>query len=90
MIKKVGKLPGENSLVLIGIPNLLDEFEAYRLLIYGAVLVGIMILRPQGLIPNIRRSRELLDEEREQDQWGGSAIDGARSGIAAGTVQEVE
>ena len=83
-------IAGILCLVLIGIPNLLDEFEAYRLLIYGAVLVGIMILRPQGLIPNIRRSRELLDEEREQDQWGGSASDGVRSGIAAGTVQESE
>ncbi|TMK81467.1 MAG: branched-chain amino acid ABC transporter permease [Actinobacteria bacterium] len=88
----MGSIPGVvvGALVLIGIPNLLDEFEAYRLLIYGAVLVGIMILRPQGLIPNIRRSRELLDEEREQDQWGGSASDGVRSGIAAGTVQESE
>jgi branched-chain amino acid transport system permease protein len=67
----MGSIPGVvvGALVLIGIPNLLDEFEAYRLLIYGAVLVGIMILRPQGLIPNVRRSRELLEEEVEQDAW---------------------
>ena len=28
-----------------------------------------MILRPQGLVPNIRRSRELHDEDRAQDKW---------------------
>ena len=67
----MGSIPGVviGALVLIGIPNLLDEFEAYRLLIYGAVLVAIMILRPQGLIPNVRRMRELQEEEVEQDAW---------------------
>ena len=31
--------------------------------------MAIMILRPQGLIPNVRRSRELEEEERAQDKW---------------------
>jgi hypothetical protein len=31
----------------------------------------IMILRPQGLIPNVRRSRELEEEEVAQDRWAG-------------------
>jgi len=57
------------ALVLLGLPGLLTEFEEYRELIYGGVLVAIMILRPQGLIPNIRRSRELQEEERGQDAW---------------------
>jgi branched-chain amino acid transport system permease protein len=57
------------ALVLIGLPGLLSQFEEYRLLIYGAVLVAMMILRPQGLIPNVRRSRELQEEERAQDAW---------------------
>jgi branched-chain amino acid transport system permease protein len=57
------------ALVLIGLPGLLREFEEYRQLIYGAVLVAIMILRPQGLIPNVRRSRELHEEDRAQDKW---------------------
>jgi hypothetical protein len=55
--------------VLIGLPGLLREFEEYRLLIYGGVLVAIMVLRPQGLVPNIRRTRELHEEEVEQDAW---------------------
>ena len=28
-----------------------------------------MVLRPQGLVPNVRRSRELQEEEAAQDQW---------------------
>jgi hypothetical protein len=30
-----------------------------------------MLLRPQGLIPNVRRSRELHEEDRDQDKWAG-------------------
>jgi branched-chain amino acid transport system permease protein len=67
----MGSIPGVvvGALVLIGIPGVLSEFAQYRLLLYGAVLMAIMILRPQGLIPNIRRSRELEEEERAQDKW---------------------
>jgi branched-chain amino acid transport system permease protein len=69
----MGSIPGVvvGALVLIGIPGVLSEFAQYRLLLYGAVLMAIMILRPQGLIPNIRRSRELEEEERAQDKWAG-------------------
>jgi hypothetical protein len=28
-----------------------------------------MILRPQGLVPNVRRQRELKEDEATQDQW---------------------
>jgi branched-chain amino acid transport system permease protein len=67
----LGSLPGVvvGALVLIGLPGLLREFEEYRLLIYGGALVAIMILRPQGLVPNVRRSRELEEEEAAQDAW---------------------
>jgi len=46
----LGSLPGVavGALVLLGLPGLLREFEEYRLLIYGAVLVVIMILRPRA------------------------------------------
>jgi branched-chain amino acid transport system permease protein len=67
----IGSIPGVivGALVLIGLPGLLSEFEEYRLLIYGAVLVAIMVLRPQGLIPNVRRMRELQEDEADQDVW---------------------
>jgi branched-chain amino acid transport system permease protein len=57
------------TMLLIGLPGVLDEFEEYRLLVYGAALIMVMILRPQGLIPNVRRMRELQEEEVAQDQW---------------------
>jgi branched-chain amino acid transport system permease protein len=57
------------TLLLIGLPGLLDEFEEYRLLVYGAALIMVMILRPQGLVPNVRRMRELQEDEAAQDQW---------------------
>jgi len=80
----LGSLPGVvvGALVLIGMPGLLREFEEYRLLIYGGALVAIMILRPQGLVPNIRRSRELEEEEASQDAWAKSAA-GEAEAVAA-------
>jgi branched-chain amino acid transport system permease protein len=67
----LGSLPGVvvGALVLVGLPGVLREFEEYRLLAYGAAVVAVMVLRPQGLIPNVRRSRELQEEERAQDAW---------------------
>jgi branched-chain amino acid transport system permease protein len=67
----MGSIPGVivGTLLLIGLPGLLDEFEEYRLLIYGAALILVMVLRPQGLVPNVRRMRELEGEEAAQDQW---------------------
>ena len=72
------------AFVLIGVPDLLSQFEEYRLLIYGAVLIAIMVLRPEGLLPNVRRSRELHEDERSQDQWAG-ALEGADGDVAPGT-----
>jgi branched-chain amino acid transport system permease protein len=67
----MGSIPGVvlGAIVLIGLPGFLTEFQEFQLLIYGAVLIGIMILKPEGLVPNVRRSRELHEEEREQDVW---------------------
>ena len=85
------------ALVLIGLPGLLREFEEYRLLIYGGALVAIMILRPQGLIPNVRRSRELEESETLQDAWA-KGVSGEAEAVAAvlpggalgGEVEELE
>ncbi len=63
------------ALVLIGIlggpnvPGLLAEFAEFKLLIYGALLVVMMLMRPAGLLPSVRRSRELHPEEISQDAW---------------------
>lgn len=55
------------ALVLVGLPEFLREFAEYRLLIYGAVLVIMMILRPEGLLPSRVRRAELHDDEGEDD-----------------------
>ena len=57
------------SLVLVGLPELLREFEEYRFLIYGALLIFMMQQRPEGFIPSRRRAEELHEEEVGQDAW---------------------
>ncbi|GMR11265.1 MAG: hypothetical protein BMS9Abin28_2093 [Anaerolineae bacterium] len=66
----IGSLPGviAGAVVLVGLPELLREFGEYRLLMYGALLVTMMILRPEGIIPSVERARELHEEDRAQDQ----------------------
>lgn len=56
----MGSLPGIilGALVMIGLPELLREFAEYRLLVYGAVIVAMMLYRPQGLWPDIVVARE--------------------------------
>jgi branched-chain amino acid transport system permease protein len=46
------------ALVLIGLPELLREFGEYRFLLYGAVIVAMMRLKPEGLWPAKARRRE--------------------------------
>jgi branched-chain amino acid transport system permease protein len=57
------------AFILVGLPQLISEFDQYQLLIYGAALIAIMLFRPQGLLPNVRIARELQEEDRAQDQW---------------------
>ncbi len=60
----MGSIPGIvlGALVLIGLPELLREFAEYRFLIYGALLIFMMLARPEGLIPSAVRQRELHEE----------------------------
>ncbi|HEY5256946.1 MAG TPA: hypothetical protein VIJ12_01055 [Candidatus Baltobacteraceae bacterium] len=39
------------------------DFGQYHFLIYGAILVGIMLFRPGGLLPNRQRSEELTNPQ---------------------------
>jgi branched-chain amino acid transport system permease protein len=77
----MGSIPGVivGALVLVGLPGLLREFEEYRFLAYGAAVVAVMVLRPQGLVPNVRRSRELKAEESAQDEWARAVEEGEAS-----------
>ena len=98
----MGNIPGVavGAVVLIGVlggpnvPGLLQEFAQFKLLIYGALLVFMMLRKPEGLLPSVRRSRELHGEELTQDAWldkagalsevGAEARDGPGNGQVSG------
>jgi len=63
----LGSMPGVvvGAIALVGLPELLREFAEYRLLVYGAALVAMMLLKPEGLWPEATRKRELHDENAE-------------------------
>lgn len=44
------------ALILILLPEYLRALSEYRMLAFGAILVCMMVFRPQGLISNIRRT----------------------------------
>ncbi len=56
--------------ILIGyLPERFRGFAEYRVLIFGAALVIMMIFRPQGIVPNRRRAAE-LEDRREAVEHG--------------------
>ena len=64
----LGSIPGVivGAFVLVGMPELLREFQEYRLLMYGILLIVMMLVRPEGFVPADVFTRELhTDEELE-------------------------
>jgi branched-chain amino acid transport system permease protein len=61
----MGSIPGviAGAFALVGLPELLREFAEYRLWVYGAALVMMMLRRPEGLMPEARRRLELRETE---------------------------
>ena len=58
------------ALVLILLPEYLRDVGEYRMLVFGAVMVLMMIFRPEGLIANVRRKYHhvpLPAEGREEE-----------------------
>jgi branched-chain amino acid transport system permease protein len=68
----IGSMPGVivGAFALVGLPELLREFAEYRLLVYGAALMAMMLLRPEGLWPEATRRRELREEETVEEPSG--------------------
>ncbi len=44
------------AFVLILLPEYLRAFSDYRMLLFGAIMVIMMVFRPQGIISNVRRT----------------------------------
>jgi branched-chain amino acid transport system permease protein len=57
----IGSIPGVvvGALILVGLPEMLREFEDYRLLMYGILLIVMMLVKPEGFWPEERRKMEL-------------------------------
>jgi branched-chain amino acid transport system permease protein len=57
----MGSNPGIvlGAIALVGLPELLREFSEFRWLIYGALLIFMMLNRPEGLLPSQVTQREL-------------------------------
>ena len=73
----IGSLPGVvvGALVLVGLPELLREFAEYRLLMYGALLIAMMIMKPAGLWPSPIRQRELEYVDPAADMYAADESD---------------
>jgi branched-chain amino acid transport system permease protein len=61
----MGSMAGSvlGAVILTALPEVLRQFQAYQDLVYGALLVGLLILRPQGLLGRGKLSLKFLQRE---------------------------
>ncbi len=78
----MGSIPGIilGAFVLKGIPEMLRDFEIYRMLFFGVLLIIMMIVRPEGLWP---ASRPVLEKRKpvpggDMDKDPGKTIEGVQ------------
>ena len=64
-----GNMPGVilGAVVVAYLPERFRGFAEYRELVFGAVLVAMMVFRPQGLLPSRRRAAELRRGDQSPD-----------------------
>ncbi|MEJ2758116.1 MAG: hypothetical protein P8046_06485 [Anaerolineales bacterium] len=53
------------SIALIGLPEILRSVSEYRIIAFGALLVIMMIIQPEGFLPSTRRKMELKESAEE-------------------------
>ncbi len=65
----MGNIPGTllGAFALKGLPEILREFANYRLLAFGALLVFMMLSRPEGLIPSRRPKHQLPKKPKDKE-----------------------
>jgi branched-chain amino acid transport system permease protein len=70
------------AMILTALPEMLRDFEQYRLIVYSLLLIGMMLLRPQGLFgiheiwhfwPWLRRGQPVNETKRQGDQSSSAA-----------------
>jgi len=64
----LGSIPGVvvGALILVGLPEMLREFAEYRLLMYGILLIVMMLVKPEGFMPETRLKREMQADKADQ------------------------
>jgi branched-chain amino acid transport system permease protein len=72
IIGGMGSIPGVimGALILVGLPEILRSIQEWRLVSYGALLVAMIILRPEGILPERRRAIELHSQASEPEPIG--------------------
>ncbi len=68
VIGGMGSIPGVivGALIFILTPEYLRAFSEYRMLIFGIALVLMMIFRPGGIIPKIRKSHKFTSDDEQE------------------------
>lgn len=56
------------AFILILLPEYMRAFSEYRMLLFGATMVLVMVFRPQGLVKFERRRYAVKDAEAEQER----------------------
>ena len=71
-----GNIPGVilGAFIIAWLPERFRGFQEYRVMIFGAVLVAMMILRPEGLLPSRQRKAELEEGEGGMGSMGGAEV----------------
>jgi branched-chain amino acid transport system permease protein len=72
----MGSIPGVflGAFVLKGLPEILRQLDDYRILAFGALLVVMMILKPEGLWPSKRRRLEMHEDEIASGQMDADGL----------------
>ncbi len=65
------------ALILILLPEYLRAFSEYRMLLFGAILVVMMVFRPGGIISDVRRTYQF---EGLENNKGKKSINGTDTG----------
>lgn len=66
----MGNIPGTilGAFALKGLPEILREFANFRLLAFGALLVVMMLSRPEGLIPSRRPTLQIPEDPQSDEE----------------------
>src|SRR5574337_871215 len=64
----MGSIPGVilGAALLLILPEMMRQFALYRMLVFGGAMVGMMIIRPKGLLTARRRAVPLWGQERSR------------------------